>query len=84
MEKQKCEICGKPAVAKCAQCGMALCEDHKRHGVQFRTNDPSINCPNCQSNIKRLNNRLVIILGIGLVIISLVLFLYFNSIFQFI
>jgi uncharacterized membrane protein YvbJ len=83
MEKEKCNICEKPAVAKCAQCGMPLCEEHKKHGIHYRTNDPSVNCPSCKDNISRLNKKLVIYLGLALIVIFIALFFYFNSIFHF-
>ena len=73
MDESKCEICGKNAIGNCAQCGMALCEHHIEHGIQFRSNSPSINCPSCKENISGLNKKLLIGLGTGFVIILIVI-----------
>lgn len=80
---EKCELCGKPATGHCAQCGKALCQEHIEHGIQFRSNTPSINCPSCHENISKLNLKLVIGFGIGFIIIAIIFILYLNSIFEF-
>ncbi|TFG08797.1 MAG: hypothetical protein EU539_01215 [Promethearchaeota archaeon] len=79
----QCGICGKIATQKCSQCGMPLCNDHIKHGIQFRTNNPVINCPNCEKNIGRLAKRLAIILLIAFIIITISVIFYLNSIFAF-
>jgi len=69
----KCEICGKEATANCAQCGMPLCDIHIGHGIQFRSNSPVVNCPNCQSNIKKLSKKTTSVLSIGFIILAIII-----------
>ena len=79
----KCNFCDKPAVEYCAQCGMPLCKDHIQHGIQFRTNEPSINCPNCQKNISRLTHKLSITLLAVFVVIIIITLAVLNAVFSF-
>jgi uncharacterized membrane protein YvbJ len=80
----KCAICGKPATANCSQCGMPLCKNHVEHGIQFRTSDPTINCPNCKKKIAKLSKSLIIVLGAVFIVITIGVILYLNSVFSFI
>ena len=79
----KCGICGKLAVERCAQCGMPLCKDHIEHGIQFRTNEPSINCPNCKKNIAKLTHKLSVPFFAIFIIIVIVTLVVLNSVFSF-
>ena len=79
----KCGMCEKPAVESCYQCGIPLCKDHIEHGIQFRTNEPVINCPNCKSKISRLSRKLSLILSAIFIVITIVVLIYLNSIFSF-
>jgi len=74
-------MCDKPATTQCEQCGMPLCEEHMTHGIQFRTNNPTIHCPNCESNITRLTKRIILVLTIGLIIGVIFLIWYLDSVF---
>jgi uncharacterized membrane protein YvbJ len=79
----KCEICGKPAIGNCSQCGMSLCKEHIQHGIQFRTNQPVINCPNCKKNIGKLSQKLIILFTLIFIIIIITTIFVLNSIFSF-
>ncbi len=79
-----CEICQKkPAVENCSQCGMPLCKDHIEHGIQFRTNEPVISCPNCKKKSISVSKNKTIIFGILILVIIIVVLWYLNSIFGF-
>jgi len=79
----KCGVCGKPAVESCSRCGMPICKDHIEHGIQFRTNEPSINCPNCKKNIGKLTHKLSIPLIVIFIIIIIITLVVLNSVFSF-
>ena len=81
--ESKCDICGKQSIANCSKCGIPLCGEHIRHGVSLRTNAPTIDCPNCQVRMKRKVKKRSYALIIFFAIISVVIILYFNTIFGF-
>lgn len=79
----ECGICGKTAIDKCARCGMLLCSDHIKYGVNLRTNAPTINCSNCK---KEHSKKLKLYLIISTIIFSVavvIIILYINSILNF-
>ncbi len=79
----RCAICEKSATEHCTQCGMALCDNHITHGLQFRTNDPVINCPNCKKKAGKKSNKLMILMSVVFVIIIISTILVMNSVFSF-
>jgi len=78
-----CDICGKAAVANCSKCGKPLCQIHIKHGVSFRTNAPTIDCPSCVTKMGKKLHVTSIIMTIVFIIIAIFIILYFNSIFGF-
>ena len=81
--ESKCDICGKPAAANCSKCGIPLCNEHIEHGISLRTNAPTIDCPSCQVKMIRKVKKKSYVLAIVFVAITVIVILYFNSIFGF-
>ena len=81
--ESKCDICGKPAAANCSKCGIPLCNEHIEHGISLRTNAPTIDCPSCQVKMSRKVKKKSYVLVVGFVVITIIIILYFNSIFGF-
>jgi len=79
----ECVVCGKEAIGPCAQCGKSLCDDHAEHGINRRTNAPSLSCKGCHTYIKKKTGKLSLILGISFIIVMVIVVLYFNSFFGF-
>jgi len=79
----ECGICGKSAIDKCVRCGKPLCADHIKYGVNLRTNAPTINCPGCKKEHSKKLKLALIFSTIILVIASIIIILYLNSIFGF-
>jgi len=80
---EECEICGKMAVDQCAICGKSLCNEHIKHGLSLRTNNPAVNCPSCKKTVPKMLRNVIIIMSIGLVAFAVILIVYYNSIFSF-
>lgn len=81
--ESKCDICGKPAVANCSKCGIPLCSEHIEHGISLRTNAPTIDCPSCQVKMSRKVKNKSYVLAIVFIATTVIVILYFNSIFGF-
>ena len=81
--ESKCNMCGKPAVANCSKCGIPLCSDHIEHGISLRTNAPTIDCPNCKVKMSRKVKKKSYVLAIVFMVFTVIIILYFNSIFGF-
>ena len=81
--ESKCDICGKPVAANCSKCGIPLCNEHIEHGISLRTNAPTIDCPSCQVKMSRKVKKKSYVLVVGFVVITIIIILYFNSIFGF-
>ena len=79
----KCGICGKLAIERCAQCGMPPCKDHIEHGIKFKKNETSKNCPNCKKNIAKLTHKLSVPFFAIFIIIVIVTLVVLNSVFSF-
>ncbi len=78
-----CAECEKEAVSNCAICGKPLCQDHIKHGLSKRTNNPAVNCANCQKKFPRKVRKNSIIMAAALIVASIILIVYLSTIIPF-